>query len=61
MTAPAPDFAAAREAYETARIERDRIIDHPDKSVPLDEYRARIRDAQDKVQRAHGKMLGVRG
>lgn len=51
------DFDAKREAYEVVRAERDWIIDHPDKSIPLGKYKAKIRDAQDKCRQAHRDML----
>lgn len=59
MSERGPAFDAAVEAYEAARSERDRIIDHPDKTLPLDEYKRRIRDAQADVQRAHRAMMAA--
>lgn len=50
-------FDAKREAYETARAERDHIIDHPDRSIPLNQYKAKIKSAQVKCQKAHQAML----
>lgn len=50
-------YDAAVEAYEAARAARDHIIDHPDRSVPLDVFKAMIRDAQDAVQVAHKKVM----
>lgn len=57
MSERGPAFEAAVEAYEAARNERDRIIDHPDKTLPLDEYKRRIRDAQADMQQAHRQIL----
>lgn len=55
----APDFGAAREAYEAARIERDRIIGNPDKSVTVAEYRGMLEQAQGAVKVAHEAWMGV--
>lgn len=59
MSERGPAFDASVEAYEAARKERDRIIDHPDKTLPLDEYKRLISDAQAEVQRAHKAMMAA--
>lgn len=52
-----PDFAAKREAYDTARDELSRLIDDPDKSVPIKEYRDQLVKADAAVQDAHEEMM----
>ena len=61
MSEQGPAHDAAAEAYERARAWRDWIIDHPDRTVPVDAYRARIADAQHRVQVAHNNMMEARG
>jgi hypothetical protein len=51
----------ARAAYEAARARRDHLIDHPDRTITVDAYRARIADAQHEMQKAYGKMIEARG
>jgi len=41
--------------------ERDNIIDHPDRTISVDEYRARIADAQHNCQTAHRNMMEAWG
>ena len=52
-----PDFAAKREAYNAAREELSRLIDDPDKSVPVKEYRDQLVAADAAVQAAHEEMM----
>jgi len=61
MSDRGPVFDAAVVAYEAARQERDHIIDHPDRDCTLDEYRARIADAQHKCTEAHRDMMEAWG
>jgi len=48
------------EAYDEARNWLAFLIDHPDKTVTVDEYRAQIRTARIAVQRAHKTMIEAR-
>jgi len=61
MSDRGPAFDAAVVAYEAARAARDRIIDHPDRTISVDEYRARIADAQHKCHMAHRDMMEAWG
>lgn len=36
------------------------LIDHPDKTVSVAEYKAQIKSAQKSVQRAHKAMMAAR-
>ena len=49
----------ARQAYDEARAWRDFLVDHPDKSVPVDVYRAQLADAMAAVDRTHRGMTGA--
>ena len=57
MSEQGAEFDAKREAYEKARAERDWLIDHPDRAIPLNKYKAKIRDAQEKCRQAHHDVL----
>lgn len=59
MSERGADFDAKREAYEAARAELARLIDEPNKALPLDVYRSQLKAAKRKCQRAHGDMLAV--
>ena len=48
------------EAYDEARNWLAFLIDHPDKTVSVDEYAAQIRTARNGVQRAHKAMIEAR-
>jgi len=48
------------EAYDEARNWLAFLIDHPDKTVTVDEYAAQIRTARTAVQRAHKTMIEAR-
>ena len=48
------------EAYDEARNWLAFLIDHPDKTVTVDEYAAQIRTARTAVQRAHKTMIAAR-
>jgi len=61
MSERGPVFDTAREAYEKARQDRDHIIDHPDRTISVDEYRARIADAQHTCWEAHKNMMEAWG
>ena len=50
----------AAEAYDEARNWLAFLIDHPDKTVSVDEYAAQIRAARNAVQRAHKTMIEAR-
>ena len=50
----------AAEAYDEARTWLAFLIDHPDKTVSVDEYAAQIRTARNGVQRAHKAMIEAR-
>ena len=50
----------AAEAYDEARNWLAFLIDHPDKTVTVDEYAAQIRAARTTVQRAHKTMIEAR-
>jgi len=50
----------AAEAYDEARNWLAFLIDHPDKTVSVDEYAAQIRTARATVQRAHKTMIEAR-
>ena len=50
----------AAEAYDEARTWLAFLIDHPDKTVTVDEYKAQIRTARNGVQRAHKTMIEAR-
>lgn len=43
-------------AYNQARQWMHFLIDHPDKSVPVDAYKAQLRDAKAAVDDAHKKL-----
>jgi hypothetical protein len=45
-------------AYWDAREARDRLIDHPDTSVPVEEYKRRLHAAMQAVDDAHATALG---
>lgn len=60
-TQPAPDFDAAREAYETAQGKLLGLIDAPDKTVPVNEYRAMLKQAAQEKQKAHETMMEAWG
>jgi len=51
------EFDALREAYETARAERDRLINEPDKSIPPSHYLAKLNAAIAAVDVAHDAMM----
>lgn len=59
MTERGADFDAKREAYYDARLAMSQLIDYPDKSLPLIEYRAQLKAAKRACQRAHGDMLAA--
>ena len=61
MSDRGPAFDAAVVAYEAARTVRDHIIDHPDRTISVDEYRARIADAQHTCTMAHKNMMEAWG
>lgn len=46
------------ERYEAARANLAHLIDHPDKSVSVAEYRAQIKAAQKVNQDAHDAWMG---
>lgn len=52
-------FDVLRDAYDMARAHRDYLIDNPDKSVPVAEYRAELKAAAVAVDQAHGAMLAA--
>jgi len=52
-------FDAARDAYDAARENLRAVIDCPDKTISVDEYKAQIRDARRAAQRAHKAMLAA--
>jgi hypothetical protein len=54
------NFDATCEAYNAARDDLLWMIDHPDKTLPLSEYRAKLKIAYDAVQTAHRDMLAAR-
>ena len=54
------DSMEAAEQYDEARNWLAFLIDHPDKTVTVDEYRAQIRTARTAVQRAHKTMIEAR-
>jgi len=54
------DSMEAAEQYDEARNWLAFLIDHPDKTVTADEYRAQIRSARATVQRAHKTMIEAR-
>ena len=53
------DFDAKREAYVAARRELDRVIDDPDKSLPVKEYRDQLVAADTAVNAAHEAMMAA--
>lgn len=55
----APDFDAAREAYEAALAEYFDLIDKPRTYVPGGEYRRELEVALGKQQRTHKAMMAV--
>ncbi|QDG65804.1 hypothetical protein NIBR502772_05885 [Pseudarthrobacter sp. NIBRBAC000502772] len=57
MTAPAPDFDAAREAYEAARLDLNRLIINPEKHLTVKQYRTHLLALANVVDAAHNKML----
>lgn len=57
MTAPAPDFDAAREAYEAAQTRLLDLIDGPNCNASISAYRRELKHALDEQQRAHKTML----
>ena len=56
----AHDSMEAAEQYDEARNWLAFLIDHPDKTVSVDEYAAQIRAARTAVQRAHKTMIEAR-
>jgi hypothetical protein len=56
----AKDSMEAAEQYDEARNWLAFLIDHPDKTVSVDEYAAQIRTARATVQRAHKTMIAAR-
>lgn len=54
-----PEFAAAQEAYETARSEQRHIIDNPDKSIPVIDYLEKLKAAKYKVAAANRALLAA--
>lgn len=46
-------------AYETARAWLAFLIDHPDKSVTVAEYRGMLAEAREGVKVAHQAWMGV--
>lgn len=46
-----------QETYNQARQWMHFLIDHPDKSVPVDAYKAQLRDAKAAVDDAHKKLM----
>lgn len=50
-------FDAKREAYEAARADFFRLIDNPDKSLTIAEYRAQLEAAKNASNDAHEAML----
>lgn len=53
------EFDVLREAYETARTERDRLINEPDHSIPPSHYLAKLKAAIAAVDVAHEAMLAA--
>lgn len=47
------------EAYGNTRAWLAFLIDHPDKTVSVDEYRAQIKAAQDANNAAHKAWMGA--
>lgn len=45
------------EEYEAARAELDRLIDSPDKTVSVDEYREQLKAAKRRAQAAYRAMM----
>ncbi|UYM26584.1 hypothetical protein SEA_BAUER_35 [Arthrobacter phage Bauer] len=57
MSERGEDFDAKREAYDHARAALEKLIDDPDKSVPVREYRDMLAAADAAVQDAHEEMM----
>jgi hypothetical protein len=52
--------ATTREAYEEERARLAYLIDHPDKTITVSEYRAQLADGLFAVADAHTAMLEAR-
>jgi hypothetical protein len=49
----------AQQRYDEARTWQATIIDNPDKTVSVDEYRKQIADARKAVARTHKALLAA--
>ena len=57
---PTRNGTEAMERYDEARGWLAVLIDNPDKTVSVDEYRAQIKKARKAVASAHAAMLAAR-
>ena len=57
----AKDSMEAAEQFDEARTWLAFLIDHPDKTVAVDEYKAQISAARKAVAAAHKHLLASRG
>ncbi len=57
MSERGADFDAKQEACEAARVELARLIDEPNKALPLDVYRSQLHAAQRATDAAHDAMM----
>ena len=55
------DGTGSAERYEEARAWLTVLIDNPDKTVSVDEYKAQIRTARKAVAAAHKAWMASRG
>lgn len=53
------DFESKRTAYDHARDWLFFLIDQPDKTVSVREYRAQLKDAKQAHDRAHKAMMAA--
>jgi len=59
MSERGTEFDTRREAYEAARDNLAGMINIPDKTVTIAEYRTRIKEAQKVAQAAHAAMIAA--
>lgn len=59
MSERGADFDAKMAACDKARTALAKLIDEPDKTVSVDEYRAKIKAAMKANQRAHKAMMAA--
>ncbi len=59
MTERGADFDARQDAYQAARAELARLIDEPNKALPLDVYRSQMHAAQRATNAAHDAMMAA--